>query len=122
METDRTPEEFFTGHPFALGVFERVLEISRGAAPVAVRVSTSQVALRVRHGFASVWLPGQYLRHPDAEVVVSIALGRHVDSPRFKEVVHPSSKHWIHHLEVHALADLDDEVAGWLREAAERAG
>lgn len=122
MESDRTPEDFFTGHPLALAVFERVLEIARGAAPVVVRVSTSQVALRVRRGFATVWLPGQYLRHPDAEVVVSIALGRHVESSRFKEVVHPTPTHWIHHLEVRALADLDDEVAGWLREAAARAG
>jgi hypothetical protein len=54
-------------------------------------------------------------------VVLSIALGRRDDSPRWKEVAHPSPKHWIHHLEVRDLADIDDEVAGWLREAAERA-
>jgi hypothetical protein len=28
----------------------------------------------------------------------------------------------MHHLEIHSLGDLDDEVAAWLREAADRAG
>jgi hypothetical protein len=51
-----------------------------------------------------------------------VALGRHDPSPRFKEVAHPSWSHWIHHLEVRSAEDLDDEVAVWLREAAERAG
>jgi hypothetical protein len=55
-------------------------------------------------------------------VVLSIALGRHDPSPRWKEVVHPSPKQWMHHLEVRTVADLDDEVAAWLHEAATRAG
>jgi len=98
-----------------------VLEIVQEFAPVDVRVSKSQVAFRLRRGFAYLWMPGQYLRHPDAEVVLSLSLGRHDDSPRWKEVAHPSARHWIHHLEVRDLADIDDEVAGWLREAAGRA-
>jgi hypothetical protein len=28
----------------------------------------------------------------------------------------------MHHLEIHDEADIDDEVAAWLREAADRAG
>jgi len=63
-----------------------------------------------------------YLANPNAEVVLSIALGRHDDSPRFKEVAHPSPKHWIHHLEVGDIDEVDNEVAAWLIEAAERAG
>lgn len=121
MNSGPTAEDFFAGHPFALTVHNRVLDIVGEFAPVEVRVSKSQVALRLRRGFAYLWLPGQYLAHPEAEVVLSIALGRHDDSLRWKEVAHPSPKHWIHHLEVRHLADLDDEVVGWLREAAERA-
>lgn len=121
MDGERTAETFLAGHPFALAVHDRVIDIVQDFAPVDIRVSKSQVALRLRRAFAYLWLPGQYLSHPDAEVVLSIALGRHDDSPRWKEVAHPSPKHWIHHLEVRDLADIDDEVAGWLREAAERA-
>ncbi|MDV3222731.1 MAG: DUF5655 domain-containing protein [Intrasporangium sp.] len=102
-------------------MYERVLGMVRELGPVEVRVSTSQVAFRVRRGFAYLWRPGQYLRNPAAEVVLSIALGRHDESARFKEVAHPSSRQWIHHLEVRDLADLDDEVSAWLHEAAARA-
>ena len=81
MDGERTAETFFAGHPFALAVHDRVIDIVQDFAPVDIRVSKSQVALRLRRGFAYLWLPGQYLSHPDAEVVLSIALGRHDDSP-----------------------------------------
>ena len=87
-----------------------------------VRVSKSQVAFRRRRGFAYLWLPGQYLTHPAAEVVLSIPLGRHDGSPRWKEVAHPSPTAWMHHLEVRSPGELDDEVAAWLREAWSAAG
>jgi hypothetical protein len=35
--------------------------------------------------------------------------------------VQPSPAHWMHHLEIHDAVAIDDEVAGWLREAADRA-
>jgi hypothetical protein len=112
-----TPQEFLAGHPLAQAVFDRVTAL----CPAEIRVSKSQIALRCKRGFAYLWLPGQYLRKPGAEVVLSIALGRRDPSPRFKEVTHPFPKHWMHHLEVHAVNEIDDEVAAWLHEAAERA-
>ena len=54
-------------------------------------------------------------------MVLSFALGRRAESQRFKEIVHPSPKHWMHHLEIQGVNDVDDEVVGWLGEAAERA-
>ena len=54
--------------------------------------------------------------------MLSVALGRLDGSPRWKEVAHPAAAHWMHHLEIHRAADVDAEVEGWLREAAERAG
>ena len=86
-----------------------------------MRVSKSQVALRARRGFAYLWLPGRWLRNPAADLVVSIALDRRIESPRFKEVAHPARDVWMHHLEVQEPGDVDDEVAGWLREACTRA-
>lgn len=58
-----------------------------------------------------------WLRHPSAETVLSIALARHDRSPRFKQIVHPSRRVWMHHLELNDAADIDAEVVGWLREA-----
>jgi hypothetical protein len=113
-------ERFFADHPSGLAVFERVSEAVAPAGPVTVRVSRSQVAFRRTRGFAFLWLPGMYLRGPGAEVVLSIALGREVASERWKQVVSPSPGSWMHHLEVGSPEDVDDEVAGWLLEAAER--
>jgi hypothetical protein len=116
------PEGFLAGHPLALAVFERAHAALRAHGPLKVRTSKSQIAFRRRRGFAYLWLPGQYLRRPSAEVVLSIALGRHDPSARFKEVVQPSPRHWLHHLEVRDVSDIDAEVVAWLREAADRAG
>jgi hypothetical protein len=63
-----------------------------------------------------------YLSHPTADVVVSVALPHEDRSPRWKERLLVGGRHWMHHLEVHDLADVDDEVAGWLAEAYEAAG
>lgn len=117
-----TPEEFLAGHPAALAVFERVREVLGGRGAVEVRTSKSQVAFRRRRGFAWLWLPGRYLSKPGAEIVLSVALGRKDGSVRWKEVVQPSPNHWMHHLELNDASEVDDEVAGWLREAAARAG
>jgi hypothetical protein len=117
-----TVDEFFAGHPFARTVFDRVREVVGELGEYELRVGRSQVAFRRSRGFAYVWIPGRYLRHPDAEVVLSVPLGRHIDSPRFKEVAHPSPAVWMHHLEVYDPAEIDDEVRGWLAEAATAGG
>jgi hypothetical protein len=103
-------------------VYEKVRSLAATLGPVDERVSRSQVALRRRRGFALIWLPGRWLAHPDAEVVLSIALPRHEASPRFKEVAHPAPRVWMHHLEIHSVADIDAEVFGWLEEAYRAAG
>jgi hypothetical protein len=117
-----TPEDFFTGSPLGLAVYRRVNEfITRARPEVTVRASESQVAFRGRRGFAYLWRPGQYLRNPAAEVVLSIALRRQVASARFKEVVQPAPTVWMHHLELHSVGDVDHEVESWLLLAADEA-
>lgn len=116
-----TPEEFLAHHPIARAVFEEVKTQLAELGPVEVRATKSQIAFRRTRGFAYLWLPGQYLSNPAAEVVLSIALGRADSSPRWKEVAHPAAAQWVHHLEVHGPEEIDFEVVEWLREAAERA-
>ena len=94
-----------------------MLEIVAALGAADVRVTRSQVAYRRRRAFAWTWLPGRWLRSPGAEVVLSVSLRRRDDSARWKEVVNPAPGRWMHHLEIRAAADLDDEVAAWLAEA-----
>lgn len=114
-------EAFFEGHPDALAVYRSVRSMAEAIGSIDVRVTRSQVAFRRRRGFAYLWLPGRWLAKPAAEVVLSIALGRRDESPRFKQVVQPARDVWMHHLEVRASGEIDDEVRGWLEEAFEHA-
>jgi len=115
-----TPEEFFEGSPEGLAIHDRVADMVGSFGDVGTRMTRSQVAFRHGRGFAYVWRPGQYVRS-DVPAVLSIALPHQVDSPRFKEVAHPSPKVWMHHLELHEVSQVDDEVRGWLREAWQHA-
>ena len=126
MSVDRpppeTPEAFFEGHPVALAVYQAVRAAWPGEDPASIRVTRSEVAFRGRRGYAYLWLPGRWLHHPTAEVVLSIALDRKLESPRFKEIVHPAPTVWMHHLEAASVDLIDEEVLGWLREARRQAG
>ena len=117
------PDEVFSGSPRGLELcraVERMLA-DPGGGHAEVRVTKSQVAFRARRGFAYVWWPGRYVRS-DVPAVLSIALSRRLESPRFKSVVNPRPGLWMHHLELHSEDDLDAEVAGWLRQAWDDAG
>jgi hypothetical protein len=112
-------EVYFAGRPVAAAVHERVLRLlAEAGTAVEVRVTRSQVAYLAGRGFAYLWVPGQYLRGDAAPAVLSVVLPRSDASPRWKQVVHPTSRLWMHHLEVRDPADLDDEVQDWLLEAA----
>lgn len=117
-----TPDEYLADSALGRAVFASVQGIISSFGDVEVRTTRSQIAFRRRRGFAYVWLPGQYLTRPAAEVVLSIALDREVSSPRFKEVAHPAGHIWQHHLEITDVADLDDEVRAWLHAAYAAAG
>jgi hypothetical protein len=123
MNQPATEEGFFADSLLGLAVLAAVRdELTEAFDDVEVRTTRSQVAFRRRRGFAVLWRPGRYLANPGAEVVLSILLDRSASSPRWKEVVHPAPGRWQHHLEVHAVTDIDAEVRTWLHEAALDAG
>jgi hypothetical protein len=127
MDSDQAPdppaaEAFLAGQPLGLAALAWVRDRLAGTYTCTERVGRSQVAFRRRRGFAYLWLPGQYLARPTADVVLSLALDHELPSARWKEVVEPTPGRWMHHLELQAESDLDAEVAGWLLEAAAGAG
>lgn len=115
-ESSRSPEDLFAGFPEGLATCRASQEAVSTVGEASMTVTKSQVAFRRRRGFAYVWRPGQYL-DSDIPAVLSIALPREVASTRFKEVAHPSTHVWMHHIELHKASELDDQVLGWLAEA-----
>ncbi|WP_228539499.1 DUF5655 domain-containing protein [Nocardia sp. XZ_19_385] len=120
-DAPRTPEEYLDGHPDALPIYRKLCTLLDSLGPYDVRVSKSQIAFRRNRGFAYLWLPGQHLKNPDAEVALSFVLDHKESSQRFKEIAHPTPNRWTHHLEIHHPDDLDEEVRTWLRAAADSA-
>ena len=118
---DSTPEEVFRGSPLGLELLRQVERMLAGYAPSTIRATKSQVAFSGRRGFAYMWWPARYIKS-EVPAVLSIALPRRIESGRFKEVVSPAPGVWMHHLELRSMADLDDEVAGWLGDARREAG
>jgi hypothetical protein len=116
------PERLFADEPGAVEVYRAVRRTLEAIGPVEVRTTRTQIAFRRRRGFAFLWLPIPGVRRAGVVVVLSIALRGEVESSRWKEVAHPARSTWMHHLEVRALADLDQEVEGWLRQAYAEAG
>lgn len=95
--------------------------VVRGLGEVSEVTTKSQVAFRRRRGFAYLWRPGQYVSN-DVPLVVAVALPRELRSDRVKQVVHPSTGVWMHHVELGDAAEVDQEIAGWLAEAYAAAG
>ncbi len=123
MPADPVPlDAFFAHHAPSRPLFDAVRAAVEAIGPSEVRVSTSQVAFRRRRVFAWAWLPGQYLHGPHAPLVLTVTLRRRDPSPRWKEVVEPAPSRFTHHLEVRTVAEIDDDVRGWLREAWQQAG
>lgn len=118
-----TADGFVAGSVVGMAALARVRDVLASSHPdVTERTTVSQVALRRRRGFAILWRPRQYLGDAASELVLSLALPYRLESPRFKEVVHPARTTWMHHLEVASVNDVDAEVVAWLREAADAAG
>lgn len=42
-------------------------------------------------------------------------------SPRWKEIVEPLPGRFVHHIELHSVVDIDDELCRWFQEAWEAA-
>ena len=118
--TQRTPGQFFADHPEGLRIYGAVEDVIVGLGAVDVTVSKSQISFRRRTGFAFVWRPGQYVAS-EVPAVLSIALDHELASSRFKSVVHPSPGVWMHHLELRAPEEVDDDVFRWLQEAYQHA-
>lgn len=121
MGAARGPADLFANHPDGLALYEAVAKAVAAVGEAEVRTTKSQIAFRRRRGFAFVWRPGQYV-DSDVPAVLSIALPERIESDRFKEIVRPSLKIWMHHLELRAPDAIDAEVRNWLKAAYRAAG
>lgn len=112
----RDVTKLFAGERLGLQIFEQIARIIDGLGESEIRVTRSQVSFRHVRTFALVWRPSMYVAS-NVPVVLSIAAPTMIRSTRFKQVVHPAPRTWMHHLELRDLSDVDEEVREWLADA-----
>jgi len=110
-----TLDEFFAGHDASRRIFDALHDAVGALGSAELRVSKSQVAFRRRVTFAWAWMPDVYLGEGHAPLVLTLSFRRPDPSPRWKQIVEPRPGRFTHHLELHHVADVDDEVRAWLQ-------
>ena len=112
---------FFDRKSEALPLYEafeqKVLSAVEG---VKVKVQKTQIAFSNRHNFAFVsFLPVRKAKErPEVYIVVTFGLGYRLESPRIDAAVEPYPGRWTHHVLLSKAGEIDDELMGWIKEAA----
>jgi hypothetical protein len=101
---------FASAQPQVRETFDRVLAVVSECGPVEVLAEKTRIALHVRMSFAAFVVRRRWL---DGHVV----LARTVESERFRRVQVFSPRNVLHEFRLSSPDEVDDEVAGWLREA-----
>ena len=108
-------------HPEALPLYEalegRILAEVDG---VRIKVQKSQITFYNRRLFAcaSFARVRRKAELPPCWLVVTVGLARRLDSPRVAVATEPYPGRWTHHVVISDPAEVDDELMGWVREAA----
>ena len=113
---------FFNRSPGALPLYRRLRElIFAQTEEVTVKVQKTQISFFNRRMFACAsFLPARKKKdRPEVWLTVTFGLDRPVSSPRIDIVTEAQPNRWTHHILISRPEELDGELMGWLREAAE---
>ena len=110
---DRKPEALPLYEAFEQKVFSQV-------DGVKVKVQKRHIAFADRHNFAFVsFLPVRKAKErPEVYLVVTFGLGYRAESPRIDAAAEPYPGRWTHHVLISGTGEVDDELMGWVKEAA----
>ena len=112
---------FFEGHMPVLPLYERLeQQLQQMVEPLELRVKKSQISFFSRRMFGCV----SFLRvRPKKELpvnylVVTFGLDHPVYAPRIAVTTEPYPGRWTHHVVLAREVEIDEELLGWLQEAA----
>ena len=109
--------QLFDRRPRELALYQDFARKVLAACPdTHIRVQKTQITFENRHGFAFVSLPRRKVQQPT--IVVSFGLSYRVDAPRIWVATEPYPNRWTHHMLIADEGQLDDELLGWIKEAA----
>lgn len=114
--------QFFDRYPDAIPLYEKFEKCVENLVPeVRIKVQKTQISFYNRHMFACVSFAGVRRKKdcPDCYIVVTFGLEHKAESPRIDIATEPYPNRWTHHVLISELEEIDDELMGWIREAAE---
>ena len=113
---------FFNDHMDALPLYERLEGLILEQIPdVIIKVSKTQISFSNKRSFTFVsFNPCRRAKErPNVWMTVTFGLSYRKDSPRIDVATEPYPNRWTHHVMVSSEEDINAELMGWLREAAE---
>ena len=113
---------FFNDHMDASPLYERLEGLILEQIPdVKIKVSKTQISFSNKQGFAFVsFNPCRRAKErPEVWMTVTFGLSYRKDSPRIDVATEPYPNRWTHHVMVGSEEEIDAELMGWIREAAE---
>ena len=112
---------FFEKDPAALSLYEAFERTALTLVPDAgIRVQKTQITFTNPRVFAAVsFLPvRKKAQRPDHYITVTLGLNRRLASPRVDAASEPYPGRWTHHFLIASPEEIDEEMTGWVREAA----
>ena len=87
---------------------------------VTVKVRKTQISFSNRYNFAFVsLLPVRKAKaRPETYITVTFGLRYKKESPRIDVASEPYPNRWTHHMLISSVDEIDDELMGWIKEAA----
>ena len=112
---------FFGEHMDALPIYARLEERIQTKIPdVKIKVAKTQITFAKRYGFAFVsFNPCRRAKdRPAVWMTVTFGLGYRKESPRIDVATEAYPGRWTHHVMVGSAEEIDEELLGWIQEAA----
>ncbi len=112
---------FFNEKPAALPLYEAFAQrLLAEIDNVTIKVQKTQISFSNRHNFAFVsFLPVRKAKdRPKIYITVTFGLQYKKESPRIDAASEPYPNRWTHHMLISSVEEIDDELMGWIKEAA----
>ena len=112
---------FFDQMPEALPLYQKFeREVLSRVEDVHIKVQKTQITYSNRHVFACVSFAKvrKAKERPPVYIVVTFGLAYEKESPRIDIATEPYPNRWTHHVLVSEEEQIDEELLGWVEEAA----
>ena len=111
---------FFSQHMEALPLYEKLEgQILAEIPDVKIKVAKTQISFSNKRGFVSFNPCRRAKERPAAWMTVSFGLGYRKEAERIDVATEPYPGRWTHHVMVGSTAEIDGELMGWIKEAAD---